>query len=184
MHGINKVLEPDRKSRSEFKYILRQGATYQLDMRHISVDLDVIEACIAWGNEHTHKDPSVSIEAYRKALELYQGSFLPNRVYDDWTIEERERVQVLILGAFITLAELVLEENPMESIRLAQRALLIDHTWEDAYRIEMKAFIQRGNRPQAIKAYRQCQAVLREEFGIDPLPQTQRLLSSIQNIAT
>ena len=31
LHGINKTLEPNRKSRTEAKYILRQGVTYQLN---------------------------------------------------------------------------------------------------------------------------------------------------------
>lgn len=181
MHGINKVLEPNRKSRTEFKYILRQGATYQLNGKEISVDLDVIESLIAIGNDVYNSDQPEAIKAFSEAIKLYEGTYLPNRVYEDWTIEERERIQVLILGAFMTLAELVLDESPMESVRLTQRALLIDPTWEDAYRIQMRAFFNRGNRPQAIKAYEQCVKVLDQEFGISPLPETKKLLKEIKD---
>jgi DNA-binding SARP family transcriptional activator len=74
------------------------------------------------------------------------------------------------------------EKNPMESIRFAQKALLIDHAWEDAYRVQMEAYLQKGNRPMAIKTYQQCEKVLEEEFGIEPLPETQQLLRKIRGI--
>ena len=70
----------------------------------------------------------------------------------------------------------------MESIRLAQAALAIDNTWEDAYRIQMKAYLARGNRPQAIKAYMKCEVILEEEYGISPLPETKQLLKEIEAI--
>ena len=88
----------------------------------------------------------------------------------------------MILGTYITLAELLLEENPIESIRLAQKALTIDATWEDAYRIQMQGYLNKGNRPQAIKTYIKCEAVLEEEYGISPLPLTKKLLAEIESI--
>ena len=89
-------------------------------------------------------------------------------------------MQVLALGAIITLSELLLSENPMESIRLAQQALQIDPAWEDAYRLQMAAYFQKGNRPMAIKTYLQCEKVLEAEFGIEPLPETKALLKRIK----
>ena len=119
-------------------------------------------------------------EAYREAIDLHHGIYLPNRLYEDWSSEERERLQVLTLGAIITLAELELTQNPMESVRLASQAIQIDAAWEDAYRVQMQAYLNKGNRPMAIKTYRNCVKVLEEEFGIEPLPETQRLFREIQ----
>ena len=78
--------------------------------------------------------------------------------------------------------EILLKENPTESIRLAQNAIAIDPTWEDAYSLQMQAYIAKGNRPQAIKTYQKCVDVLDEEFGIDPLPETRKLLKEIESI--
>ena len=182
LHGINKTLEPERPSRTEPTYIVRQGISYQLNSDRIWMDIDVLEKYVIIGNEALDSEINVSKIAYKKAIELYQGIYLPNRVYEDWSSEEREKIQILILGAYITLAEIILEENPLESIRLAQNALAIDPTWEDAYRIQMKAYIIKGNRPQAIKSYQKCVAVLDEEYGIDPLPETQKLIKEIEEI--
>lgn len=179
MHGVNKALEPNRKSRTEPRYILRQGLTYQLDLSDIWIDVDALEQFIALGNQLLNDSPETAQTAYREALALYQGIYLPNRLYEDWSSAERERIQVLTLGALITLAELLVESTPMESIRLSQQALQIDPTWEDAYRIQMNAYLKNGNRPMAIKTYQQCEKILDEEFGIKPLPETRQLLRNI-----
>lgn len=182
MHGVNKVLEPNRPSRTDPKYILRQGITYQLNLEEIWIDTEAVEKFIALGNQALGDAPEVAIKAYQEAIELYGGIYLPNRLYEDWSSEERERLQILSLGAMITLSELLVEKNPMESIRFAQKALLIDHAWEDAYRVQMEAYLQKGNRPMAIKTYQQCEKVLEKEFGIEPLPETQQLLKKIKGI--
>lgn len=180
LHGINKVLEPNRKSRTEAKYVLRQGLTYQLKTEEVWIDSEALETFIALGNQALSNDTELAKIAYQEALALHHGIYLPNRLYEDWSSDERERLQVLTLGAIITLGELMIEENPMEAIRLAQLALQIDNAWEDAYRLEMAAYFQKGNRPMAIKTYRQCERILEEEFGIPPLPETKKLLSKIQ----
>ncbi len=179
LHGINKVLEPDRKSRTEARFIMRQGVTYQLHMEDIWVDVDAVEKLIALGNQALTEKPKLAEQAYREAIDLHEGIYLPNRLYEDWSSDERESIQVLTLGAIITLAELILEKNPMESIRLSKQALMIDAAWEDAYRIQMEAYYKKGNRPQAIKTFQSCVKVLDKEFGIEPLPQTKRLYQVI-----
>jgi DNA-binding SARP family transcriptional activator len=145
--------------------------------------VEALEKYIIIGNEAFTSDNSISKTAYKAAIDLYKGSYLPNRIYEDWTSEEREKTQLSILGAYVTLAEILVDENPLESIRLAQKALAIDNTWEDAYRIQMKAYIVKGNRPQAIKTYMKCEVILEEEYGISPLPETKKLLKQIEEIS-
>ncbi len=182
MHGINKVLEPNRKSRSEARFVMRQGQTYQLNLEEIWIDADAMEWFIALGNQCLAEEPAAAKMAYHEAIALHHGVYLPSRLYEDWSSAERERLQVLALGTTITLGELLLDENPLESIRLAQQTLLLDPTWEDAYRLEMQAYLRNGNRPMAIKTYRQCEKILDEEFGIEPLPETKKLLKEIKAI--
>jgi DNA-binding SARP family transcriptional activator len=182
LHGVNKALEPDRPSRTEARFILRQGVTYQLNLDEFWIDADALENFIVLGNQAITEEPTVAEKAYQAAIELYTGTFLPNRLYEDWSSEQREHLQILILGAMITLGELLLEKNPLESIRLAQQALLIDSAWEDAYRVQMEAYLKKGNRPMAIKSYQTCEKVLQKEFGIEPLPETQQWLRKIRGI--
>ena len=182
MHGINKVLEPFRESRAEARFIIRQGLTYQLGVEEMWIDADAMEQYIALGNQYFAENPASAKSAYQEAINLHHGTYLPNRLYEDWSSDERERLQVLTLGTIITLGELLIDENPLESIRLAQQALLLDATWEDAYRLEMQAYLKKGNRPMAIKTYQQCEKILDEEFGIEPLPETQHLMKTILKV--
>ncbi|MEM6397567.1 MAG: bacterial transcriptional activator domain-containing protein [Bacteroidota bacterium] len=179
-HGLSKVLEPDRKSRADSKFVIRQGPTYYLDISDIWLDVEILDQLIALGNQALVDQPELAQEAFQAAAELYQGTYLPARLYEDWSTEERERIQLLTLGAITSLSELLISENPLESVRLAQRVLQIDPTWEDAYRIQMEAYLEKGNRPMAIKTYRQCEEVLEEEFGIEPLPTTKAVYLRVQ----
>ncbi len=179
LHGINKILEPERDNRSETQYIRRQGLSYYLELNSCWIDADIIEEYIRLANTIKASSPQKAIDLYQKAIDLHHGSYLPERHFEDWSSEERERLQVLILGCYIDLAELRLPSSAMESIRLTQQALHIDPTWEDAYRIQMQAYFQNGNRPAAIKTYQQCCDVLEEEFGIAPLPHTKKLYQEI-----
>ena len=183
LHGVNKVLEPDRPTRTDAIYILRQGVTYQLNLELVWIDVQAIEEYIKIGNDAISDFPELAQEAYKAAIDLYQGNYLPNRIYEDWSSYEREKTRVMILGALVNLAELLIKTNPMESIRLAQEAIGIDKTWEDAYRIQMSAYIAKGNRPHALKTFQKCVDVLDEEFGIGPLPATKALLKEIENLS-
>ena len=179
LHGVNKALEPNRPSRSEPRYIVRQGHTYQLALEEVWIDIDHVDRLIEIGNQSLSDHPDVSIKAFREAINTYKGDYLPNRIYEDWSSEERERIQILIVGAMVNLAELYLDDQPLESVRIADQALQIDSTWEDAYRIKMLAYLSRGNRPMALKTFEQCKETLQREFGIEPLPETKRLQRKI-----
>ena len=182
MHGIHKVLEPNKISHAEPRYIERNGHTYKLITDSLWVDSYVFESLISIGNRHLNDDPMLAQKAYREALKLHTGTFLPDRIFEDWSADERERLQLMFLNASISLAELLLDINPAESIQLCQQALLADVTWEDAYRLQMAAFFARGNRPMAIKTYQVCEKVLWEEMAIKPLPETKKLYQAILNV--
>ncbi|MBT8234054.1 MAG: transcriptional regulator [Saprospiraceae bacterium] len=182
LHGIRKVMEPNRKSRNEASYILRQGASYQLQTDDIWIDADAIDFYVKLGNQVYDSDRPLAINAYQDAIDLYKGIYLPNRLYEDWSSAERERLQIQALNTYMALGELILNENSRECIRLAQEALTIDNTWEEAYRLQMQAYINMGNRPQAIKVYNECKKVLDKEFDIAPLPQTTKVIENLISI--
>ncbi len=179
LHGLNKALEPDRKARTEAIYVKRQGISYFLNPDEVWIDAEMMEEYIAFANEAYITDQDLGAQSYKLALELYNGSYLPDRIFEDWTSEERERLQILALSGYMSLAEYYLDKQPLESIRLAQEAISIDATWEDAYALQMKAYLERGNRPGAIETYYKCVKVLDDEYGLDPLPTTQAVYDSI-----
>ena len=115
LHGVNKVLEPNRKSRSEARFIKREGLAYQLALEEIWIDADVMEEFIAIANQLIHEDPVVARLAYQEAIQLHHGVYLPSRLYEDWSSGERERLQILALGTIITLANSCSKKLPSKA---------------------------------------------------------------------
>ncbi|MFZ4660428.1 MAG: AfsR/SARP family transcriptional regulator [Caldilineaceae bacterium] len=184
LNSINRALEPEREPRSEPLFVRRYGLAYGLDFENVWLDTEAMELLISAGNQATlgpTPNADFAIACYEAAVQLYHGDYLPERRYEDWTSAERERLQLLALNTMTTLAELLLSKMPLESIRLTQRVLSIDPVWEDAYRIQMRAFAAQRNRPMALRTYQRCREVLAEEFGVDPLPETSELYDQILN---
>ncbi|MCB0211348.1 MAG: bacterial transcriptional activator domain-containing protein [Anaerolineae bacterium] len=183
LHALNKVLEPERKPRTDPRFVQRHDLTYSLNMDLIWIDSDAFDQAVIFGNQAlADNDKLTATQYYQLALELYQGDYLPERRYEDWSSAERERLQILALGMMTILADLLVDDSPLESIRLTQRVLSIDPIWEDAYRTQMRAYLAQGNRPMAMRTYKQCLEALERELGITPLPETQKLMQEITNI--
>lgn len=181
LNAINKAIEPERPPRSKSRFIKRFDLAYGLNLEQIWIDVDEFEAKLAVGNQLQKSNKDSAIENYQAAVDLYKGDFLPERRYEDWTSGERERLKILAMSAMTALAELQIESNPRDSLGLTQRVLSQEPLWEEAYRTQMKAFQALGNRPMAIKTYQQCVNTLDEEYGIEPLPETQSIYEDIRS---
>jgi two-component SAPR family response regulator len=179
LNAVYKALEPERKPRTESRFVQRNGLAYGLDMDKAWVDADEFERLVREGNRAQMDDPDAAIGYYQAAVRLYCGDYLPERRYEDWASTEQERLQVLALGTMTTLAGLLLEQSPLESVRLTQRVLAADPVWEDAYRVQMRAYKAQGNRPLALRTYQRCVQMLEREFGLGPLPETEELYQEI-----
>jgi DNA-binding SARP family transcriptional activator len=179
LNTIYKVLEPNRPPRGESRFIQRLGLVYRLQLSQMQVDADHFEALVAQGNHALPHHADEAISYYQQALTWYKGDYLPERRYEDWSSAERERLHLLALGTMTTLANLLVASNPLESIRLTQHVLLVDPVWEEAYRVQIQAYLTQGNRPLAWRVYQQCVTMLQEELGLEPLPETQALYQKI-----
>lgn len=182
LNAVNKVLEPQRASRETPRFIKRFDLAYMLNLEEMWIDADEFEARIEQGNRQLSTDPAQAVEHYRAAVALYRGDYLPERHYEDWSSVERERLLTLAHVTMTTLANLLCESDPRESLRLTQAVLARDGAWEDAYRIQMRAYMTLGNRAQALRAYQHCVKTLHDEFGVEPLPETQKLFEEIKRI--
>ncbi|MBU0490709.1 MAG: bacterial transcriptional activator domain-containing protein [Chloroflexi bacterium] len=180
LNAVSSVLEPARRPRTELRFVQRRELAYGLNTAETWIDADAFEAAVAAGNRALPGDVAAAIAHYRTAIDLYAGDYLLERRYEDWSSAERERLQVLALGTMTTLADLLVNRSPLESVRLAQRVLATDPAWEAAYRTQMRAYMAQGNRPLALRTYQQCVEALDEEFRVEPLPETHELYEEIQ----
>ncbi|MDG5787433.1 BTAD domain-containing putative transcriptional regulator [Evansella sp. AB-P1] len=175
LNMLNKVLEPERKARTTPFFIQRHERAYGLNLAApFELDTYDFESGVLAGLEA--KDKEEGIRLLTEALQLYEGDYLPERIHDDWCIEERERLQVLFLRGSERLAMLYLDvEEEDLCIESAQRILERDRCWEEAYRLLMEAYHRKGNRNMVFQYYEKCCEVLEKELGILPMEKTRLL---------
>lgn len=100
---------------------------------------------------------------------------------DDWLLAERGRWAEWRAGAAREEAARLEREGDYDGAVARTKDLLeLDPVSEDAWRRLMRLHYLRGDRAAALDAYRRCEALLRREFGVEPLPETTALLRDIE----
>ena len=116
--------------------------------------------------------------ALEKAMELYQGELLPG-CYDEWILQERERLSQMNLEVLERLLCLQEKEGDFPgAIRIAQRLLREDPLQEENYRHLMRLYAASGNRA-AVRVYQNCVAVLKRELAVEPGPETRQVYEQL-----
>jgi DNA-binding SARP family transcriptional activator len=115
------------------------------------------------------------------AVESYAGPFLDGDDAD-WVLEERERLHSL----FVRMAsELVSSygaaERYEEAIAAARRIIAADPFRESIFRKLAVLLVLNGQRAEALRHYDRWSALFRRDLGIDPMPQTFRLIEEIRS---
>lgn len=119
------------------------------------------------------------IEGYRRAVELYRGHYL-EEFYSDWPQARREELFEKYILALLQMGHLLLKKEELaQAMACGQTVLEHDNCREEAYRLLMLSSVARGDRALAVRWYRRCQAILREELGVTPMPETVRIYEEI-----
>ena len=114
-----------------------------------------------------------------RALALYRDDYL--REHDGEAIAlERERLRTLHLDATYALAMAEAAAANWPAARAAlQRLVVAEPLREDAQRLLMTAHVECGNRALAIQQFHAFAALLAEELGVMPMPDTLALAARI-----
>lgn len=119
---------------------------------------------------------AAAIAAAYEADSLYLGDLRPHdpsvAILDEHRVSLRElRLQLLLDGADAAVEM----QSYCDGITFATRATEIDPFSERAYRALMRSHAGSGETQRALAAYEQCRAVLADELGVEPAPQTRAL---------
>lgn len=179
LNALNKVIEPHRKARSESFFIERRGLLYGLNSRAV-IEIDAVRFQTLIEEGLAERDRDEAAEILKEGLSLYQGDYLPDRLYADWCTEERERLLFLFLKGAERLAQInVSKENFDEAIYWCNQILARDRCWEEAYRLLMYCYYRKNNRAYAVKLYKKCCEQLKNELGVEPLETTKQMFEMI-----
>jgi len=126
-----------------------------------------------------------AITEYEKALERYQGDYLVEDLYEDWTMIERERLASVYMDILGRLANYYLEERkqPQESIWACYKLLKKDPCHEEAYRLLMRCYVRLRLRSRALDQYRICRHMLGSVHGMEPSLELQAVCDSVKRTA-
>ena len=138
------------------------------------LDVALLEACLTEAQEaEADKDQRAEREALVQAASLYKGDLLPGS-YDEWVLDERERLSERFTAALERLIMLCEEDRQYrKAIEYAQQLLHHDPVHEATHRRLMRLHALNGDRARALRAYHTCVTALERELGVEPSPQTQ-----------
>lgn len=170
LNALYQALEPERDPGADSAFILREGSTYSL-RPGADLWLDAEEFM-----QRARGSSGRDLNQLQRAVNLYQGEYLPDALYETWAAEERERLSALFLETADHLVETMLRHaRYAEAIELAQRLLAQDNCWERAYRHLMLAYDKLGDRGQVGRTYQRCVQALRDELDVSPSLETEKL---------
>jgi DNA-binding SARP family transcriptional activator len=133
----------------------------------------------AWIDVHEFVRLAAADESSARAAELYGGDFLDG-TFDDWVLAERER----LLSSFLELAyERAVRARAardfVQARDYADRMLALGEWREDALRLKIAALYEMGDRPGALAAFDAFAKELRDEMGVDVMPETRALRDAV-----
>ena len=157
------------------------GDAYLLRRDAVWIDADNFEKLVAEGRAlQTKGRGDEALRCYDEAQSLYRGNYLEQDVFADWCAEERERLGEIYMEMLTRKAECHAQRNEyVEAAQVCRRGLVHDPCRESFHRALMQHLAQLGRPDWAIAQFRHCQTVLAREFGVEPMPETQRLYRDI-----
>jgi len=146
------------------------------------VDMEEFERLLQSGRrlEAQNRLPS-AISEYEAAVSLYQGDFLEENPYENWTVLPRERLRLAYLATLDRLSHIYFsQERYTMCITFSQLILARDRCREDAHSMLMRCYSRQGQDHLALRQYQACVEALRTELDVTPAPETTKLYELIR----
>lgn len=115
---------------------------------------------------------------------LTSGDLLPGW-YDDWVIDERERLHQVRLRALESLTDLLIARGDADgALHAAMTAASIEPLRESAHRALIRVHLMFGNHVDAVRVYRSFHRRLSTDLGISPSSQIVDLIRPLIEVRT
>ena len=113
------------------------------------------------------------------AVSLYRGNLLEG-IFDDWCLVRRERLLSQQSYALQFLVKFYMHRRDWQSaLSYGNQLIELDPLMEHAHRALMRCHYLMGNRPAAIRQYTECKERLRDELGVSPMEETERVYQTM-----
>jgi DNA-binding SARP family transcriptional activator len=164
LHGLRRVLEPDLRSGSESRYVVREGRGYRLRLDQLDCDAEDFERLVRRISQALDDDSGRRLEM---ALERYGGDFLASST-EDFVRERRDRLRRLMLEALQRLGEWHTDGRRQElALSAFSRLLELAPQREDIWARVLELHLAAGDEHRALAVLHQCEESLQAD-GIEP----------------
>jgi predicted ATPase/DNA-binding SARP family transcriptional activator len=158
--------------------LIADRSTVQLDADATIVDTVIFEEAVKSAAQADSSERRS--HAYAQAVELYVGELLPG-FYEDWVLQERQRLADIYLAALLGLSSALRELGDYAAAVVhVEKAIATDPLREDSHCELMSLYAELGRTPDALKRYRELEQLLWKEFRILPAAATQSLAESLR----
>ena len=179
MHNLRKAIF----NITDLPIIIYEGGAYSLAPGlQLWLDVEEFERCVKAGQRlEARNQLTAAVTEYEAAISLYQGDFLEQNPYEEWTILDRERLRITYLDTLDRLSQIYFEEERYSACRSAcQLILMRDPCREDAHCLLMRCYSRQGQHHLALRQYQTCAEALHGELQVEPAPETTQLYNRIR----
>jgi DNA-binding SARP family transcriptional activator len=179
--GLNPLISRLRKVLGQGLVEGRSGLRLRLP-NDASVDVELARSAV-----HT-AESQVALERWKQAwapaqaaLFITQKEFLPGESAP-WVEDERRELDSIALRALQAYAAAALGAGGTElpaAVRSGRRLVQLAPLHEGGHQVLMQALARQGNLAEALKAYADLQALLREELGTSPSAASARIFEEL-----
>lgn len=163
--------------------ILYADGQLALNPRYCWVDVWALERqliTVESTGRSSSEDINILSQRYRDITQLYRGDFLDAERSYPWAEPMRDKLRARYLNALRAWGQRLRQHDRHEEAAAVYcKGLEINPVAEDCYCQLMRCLAMLGRRAEVALIYRQCCAVLEDEFGLSPAPETRALYLSL-----
>jgi DNA-binding SARP family transcriptional activator len=165
LHALRSALEPDRASRGPARFVHTDDNRITLDP---CVEIDWVEFRGLARRALQSTGPG-AIAPGRRAIALYQGTYLEDAFDLPWAEDLRQTLKVAFIQVALHTGVAQFAAGAVSAAaELAQRVLDADRYHEGAYRLLAQVHLSSGDKGAAQRTFRACADRLREDLGVSP----------------
>lgn len=173
-----------QNSSPDFSYVLCEDSCYGFNPEMaLWVDSEAFDRHYQSGLQLENQGRTrEAIQEYEAADSLYEGDFLAEDIYEEWTLIRRENLKHAHLDILDRLSQHYWRQAQFSlCVTYCQKILHEDSCREDAHRRLMLTYLRQGQRHLALRQYHRCVETLKEELDVSPMPATVELYQKIQD---
>jgi two-component SAPR family response regulator len=178
--SLRKALEPKLERGIASSYILTRKNSYKLDIGMNGwTDIDEFKSEMELAEKYKN-DQSVAIQHYLKAESVYKGEFMEEDLYEEWCMEERDRLREKYLDLLTKIISFFKNKKEYKKcITYSNKYLNYDKYAEEIYQSLMICYAHLNNTNMVMNTYEKCKKNIVDDLCCPLMKETEKLYTEL-----